>query len=263
MDFIYGLRPVEEAIKNGYNFKKIYLQKKLQNESFVQTCVDYCKSKKIQFFFLDKEQLDDLIKEKSHGANHQGFVAELKGGEQKLSDLRAFLKKTEGKSLILILDQVTDVQNMATIIRTAVFFGCKLIVLENTNAAPINETVHRVSSGSSLLIPFYFCDKLSQAISILQEEDFGIYSASSSQPLPHQDENTEKELHDPSEHLVENTEFKDKTAILLGSEHRGIRPHLLRQVDKTISIFNNNYFDSLNVAVANGILLHEVSKKLY
>lgn len=240
-NILYGINPMKECILQDYSFEKLYLQKK-QDSTSQQIFIDYCKKKKIQFFFVEKKFLD----EETNFANHQGVMAFLKKGIKKIEELTNFLQKEkQEKQMIILLDQITDPVNVGTITRTSVFFGCRLIILPEKNSCPINEVVHKVSSGASFMIPFYFNNQLGKTIEILKENDFNVYSCS-----------LEEDATD-----VNEIDFPKKTAIIIGAEGKGIRPHLLKQSDHQISIGKNSFLNSLNAAIATGIILHAVHTK--
>ncbi len=246
---VYGLHPVAELIKKEYKFKKAYIQKNLETP-FQENLIRYCKAKKINFYFVEKKELNQLTQQ----ANHQGFVLECKTDFQKIVDLDNFLEKIAGNknAFVTILDQITDQHNVGAIVRTAHFFGCSLIIMEKRKSAPINDVVHKVSAGASLIIPFYICEKITQVITSLRKYHYHIWAT---------EINSENSL----------TSFNQKSfapikqAVIFGSEGEGVRPHIVRAVDSTIAIPTNstagNNFNSLNVSVAAGIVLYQLTKR--
>ena len=186
-------------------------------------------------------------------ANHQGFVLECKTDFQKVEELDSYLEKLPESSnhSVLILDQITDQHNLGAIVRSAYFFGSVLVIVENKNCAPINHVVHKVSAGASLIIPFHITLKISQSLKVLKQHRYEIIGTV-----------IEEKFDLSAAKLDEASSFAfDKHALILGAEGRGVRPHLLREIDRKISIPGTNSFNSLNVSVASGIILHELSKK--
>ncbi len=289
--WIYGLQTVSEALKRGLSFKKIYLrkrdagkdeetegktdlrpaEKKIIKQDRIEAIIAHCKEEKIQFYFAEPDFFYSRFPEK----NHQWVAAELKGGSRIVPDLAALIEAIPaGRTpLILMLDRVTDQQNLGAITRSAYFFGCDAVVMENHHAAPVDETVHRVSSGASLLIPFYTCEKLSQAVEILKSKGFKIFgTVSHDEPAKgepaSEDANTQttQDAGDESKKfpLVElgKASFQGPSAIFLGSEGTGLRPHLVRMCDELIWIRGYLGFDSLNVGSAGAVLLYEARRQL-
>lgn len=247
--YIFGIHPLEEAIQRGTKFHRLYLQK-LEEKNF-EIMIQYCKKHKINFFFVDKKELD----EKSQGGNHQGVVAELLRDTRIIPDLKEYLNRQindcHNGEVILILDRITDQQNLGAIARSAYFFGCRLIISERSHSAPIDAVVHKTSSGASLMVNFYLAEKITNAVEILKENNYEILAATSRETISLNQLN--------KNNYSKTTEIK-KYAVILGSEGKGIRPHLERLADQRITIPRLNNFDSLNVSVATGIILYAMSE---
>jgi 23S rRNA (guanosine2251-2'-O)-methyltransferase len=237
--FLYGINPISEALKSNYSFHKIYVLKGTSNPR-VEKIIEIAKAKKIQFYFED----NDFFNKNGQEFLHQGVIAQLKAGSRQIESLTDFLNNLDAaKSTILVLDQITDQHNVGAIARSAVFFKADLIILEDHNSAPINEVVHKISSGASLLMPFCFVEKLSVAIETLKSNSYQIVAT---------------DLSEESKDITGFT-FNEKSALIIGAEGNGIRPHLLRMADEKIKISGS--FDSLNVSNANAVFLYEISRQ--
>jgi len=233
--YICGIHPVLEALRAGYRCGRIFLQKGREDERFEQI-ITIAKKNKIQFFFTDNTELDKLQQ-----AHHQGVVAELKEGTRYIESISGFLArvlKEEPDAAVLILDGITDKQNLGAITRSACFFGIRLIITEAHGSAPVDAAVHRISSGASLLMPFSRAEKLSTAVNELKTLGFKIYSAVTPEAggVP---------LHGFSPQFP--------CACILGSEGNGVRPHLIRASDATVHIAGSGLFNSLNAAAAGAV----------
>lgn len=275
LSLLIGVRPIEEAIRRGVKFNQLYVQKSEDNQpSRFEEFIQYCKNNKINFFFLEKPKLDQL----SGHRLHQGVIAELKHDTRVVTDLQSYLTKNPPQGeVVLVLDRLTDQQNVGAITRSAYFFGCKLIISEKTHSAPINEVVHKVSSGASLMVSFYFAEKLSQAINTLKEFGFRVIATSADRVETPTIEGSkggsetsvtsvkEENTTSPALPSIPLGEFcptpnlpieEANYAVVMGSEGSGLRPHLERLADTKIHIPRLSDFDSLNVSVATGIVLY-------
>jgi 23S rRNA (guanosine2251-2'-O)-methyltransferase len=175
-------------------------------------------------------------------------AAELKGGTRFIADLDPFLATCRAKNpeaMVMVLDRVTDQQNLGAMARSAHFFGVDLIIQEEHFSAPVDQVVHRVSSGASLLIPFHRCEKLTDALVALTQAGFRVLA-------PDQEETTP---------LVDQADLSGPVAFLLGAEGSGVRPHLKRQCQGVVRIAGHAGFDSLNVGSAAAVLCHEKRRK--
>ncbi len=233
---IFGLRAIIEAIDSGSTLNKVYLQKGLRGNLFFEL-ETRIKKEKITTSFVPVEKLDRLSKNK----NHQGAVAQISPIE--FADLEelidASLKKTT-PPLFLLLDQISDVRNFGAIIRTAECTGVNGIIIQQSGSAPINAETIKTSAGAAFKLPICRVNHIKDAIYTLQASDIKIVAA------------TEK-----TEDLIYAIDLKQPIAIVMGSEHRGINPSVLKIVDYTAKLPLLGTIDSLNVSVACGAFLYE------
>lgn len=138
---------------------------------------------------------------------------------------------------ILLLDDVQDPGNLGTLIRTAVSFSFDAIYCSKHTVDVYNEKVIRSTQGALFYIPLIYSD-LTQAIDTLKRDGFMIVGTS---------------LHDASPmHAFHPAE---KMAFVLGNEGQGVSEEILSQCDKKLFIEMQG-FESLNVAVAGGIVMY-------
>lgn len=146
----------------------------------------------------------------------------------------------ENSRRLVILDGVQDPGNVGTIIRTAEAFGIDGAVLLSGCADVWAPKTLRAAMGSAFRLPVVCCSvgELSR-----YTEGFTLYGAM---------------LDDSAKRLGE-TVFPDKTAVVIGSEGRGISPEVVEICDKKIYIPIKGA-ESLNAAMAATVLLWELSK---
>lgn len=182
---------------------------------------------------VDLRRLDEL----TGGGVHQGILVRLR--ELPSADLRA-IAATEGPSLVVLLDGITDPQNVGAILRTAVAAGVAAIVLPRRRGAQLTPGVHRASAGLSFLAPVASPQNLAQAVDVLKEHGFWVVAA------------------DAGDDAQPATEFDwpRKTALVLGSEGEGVSHLLRRESDFAVAIPMDSRVESLNVGVACGVLCY-------
>jgi len=144
-------------------------------------------------------------------------------------------------NLILILDDVNDPGNLGTIIRTADWFGITQIIASPKTVELYNPKVIQSSMGAVYRMN-YIVNDLTLEISNLKKNNFEVAGAI---------------IHGEN---IYNSKLPTKTALIMGSESHGISDELLRLVDLEISIPNFGKTESLNVAMATGILLSEYKR---
>ena len=237
---IFGLRAIIEAIDSGSTINKVYLQKGLRGSLFFEL-ETRIKKERITTSFVPVEKLDRLSKNK----NHQGAVAQI--SPIAFADLEKLIDDSlEGTTspLFLLLDQVSDVRNFGAIIRTAECTGVNGIIIQQSGSAPINAETIKTSAGAAFKIPICRVNHIKDAIYTLQASDIKIVAAS-----------------EKTEDLIYVIDLKQPIAIVMGSEHRGINPSVLKIVDYTAKLPLLGTIDSLNVSVACGAFLYETTRQ--
>jgi len=169
----------------------------------------------------------------ARGGNHQGFLLRIKDFE--FTDIKE-IKKSE---FIVVLDGLTDTGNIGAIIRTCYALGVNGVVvcgIKNLNMAPIVRT----SSGAALDMPICTISNSFDLANELKQIGFSLVGASL----------------DGYDIKTIQRENEQKVALFLGNEGDGLSNKLQKKLDLKVSIKMENNFDSLNVSVATGILVH-------
>ncbi len=237
---IFGIRAVIEAINAGQTISKVYLQKDLSGHLFSELN-SLIKKNNIATSHVPIEKLNRLSK----NSNHQGVAAQISPIE--FADLDNLITTTLEKTkapLFLLLDQVSDVRNFGAIIRTAECTGVDGIVIQKQGNAPINAATVKTSAGAAFKIPICKVDHLKDAIFQFQAADIQLVAAT---------EKTEKLIYDVNLTLP--------TAIVMGSEDRGINPSILKIVDHKAKLPLLGEIESLNVSVACAAFLYEAIRQ--
>ncbi|WP_298367966.1 23S rRNA (guanosine(2251)-2'-O)-methyltransferase RlmB [uncultured Lutibacter sp.] len=237
---IFGIRAVIEAIDSGKTISKVYLQKGLSGQLFSELNI-LIKRNNIATSFVPVEKLNRLSK----NSNHQGVVAQTSAID--FADLDALITSTLEKSkapLFLLLDQVSDVRNFGAIIRTAECTGVDGIIIQKQGNAPISADTIKTSAGAAFKLPICKVDHIKDAIFQFQAAEVQIVAA------------TEK-----TDNLIYNVDLTLPTAIIMGSEDRGINPSILKIVDVKAKLPLLGEIESLNVGVACGAFLYEATRQ--
>ena len=174
----------------------------------------------------------------ARGGNHQGFLLDIEEYRY------ATLLEIKQYNFILVLDGLTDIGNIGAIVRTAYGLGVDAIVvcgLKNLNAAAITRT----SSGAMLDMPVVLYQNSADVINELKQVRFKLIGAHTNG--------------------IEISQFTkdailEKTALFLGNEGTGLSKKIVSKLDQKVKITMSNKFDSLNVSVAAGILIHSLKQ---
>jgi len=237
---IFGLRAVIEAINSGKTISKVYLQKGLSGHLFSELNT-LIKKNNIATSYVPIEKLNRFSKNN----NHQGVAAQISPID--FIDLDSLIATTLEKNttpLFLLLDQISDVRNFGAIIRTAECTGVNGIIIQKQGNAPISADTIKTSAGAAFKMPICKVDHIKDAIFQLQAENIQIVAA------------TEK-----TDTLIYTVDLKLPTAIIMGSEDRGINPSILKIADHKAKLPLLGEIESLNVSVACGAFLYEATRQ--
>lgn len=238
-NFIYGIRTIIEAIDSGKTIDKILfksdLKGQLSNELF-----NIAKNNKIPIQFVPLQKINQYTR-----ANHQGVIAFISPIEY--ADIEELTQKKfeEGKApFFLILDGVTDVRNFGAIARTAECAGVDAIIIPTKGSAKVTEDAIKTSAGALYKIPVARVNNLHKTVQFLKYSGLQIISAS------------EK----GSTNYYEN-DFIIPTALIMGSEDRGVSSEMLKISDNIVKIPIIGRIDSLNVSNASSIIIYEAVRQ--
>ena len=168
-------------------------------------------------------------------------VMEKLSSQKSTPKIIGIVKKKEIEDItgnVLILDQIQDPGNLGTIIRSAVAFNVQTIILSPGSVDLYNEKVIRSTEGFIFKLNV-IVKPLVEAINYLKNDDYKIIGS----------DMNGNELNSVS-----------KYALIMGNEGKGISDEVLSLCDQVVSIKMNKDCESLNVGVATGILLYELSK---
>ena len=232
MKKIIGINPVTEVLKSDKNIEKLEIYKKVKKET-IKNILNLASKKNIKVFYNDKRS-----------ENSQGVVAIISDFDYYV-DLNAFLEKVlrKEKSKIVILDQVQDPRNFGAIIRSTECFGVDGIIIQDRNSVKVTETVVKSSTGAIEHMDIVKVTNISDTIDKLKKYGYMVYDAEAN-----------------GECYYYQEKYPNKVCLVLGSEGNGMRKKVREHCDKIVKIHLNGKINSLNVSVAGGILLAEMSK---
>ncbi len=239
-NYLFGMHPVFEAISAGKNIEKVFLKKGLEGEQFFNL-FSLLQQKNIPFQFVPVERLDRITK-----ARHQGVIAVIASVDYvSLEDaVEVALSKKDKAPLILMLDGVSDVRNFGAIARTAECAGVDCIILPAKGGASITPDSIKTSAGALLRINVSKVPNLKTAVFYLLQSDFQIITC------------TEK-----AEGYIYDVDFTVPTAIIMGSEDKGISDSIRNLASAEAKIPMAGKIGSLNVSNAAAIVLYEAVRQ--
>lgn len=152
------------------------------------------------------------------------------------------LLQEQPEATVLVLDHVQDIGNFGSIIRTSEAFGVKYILIPNKNSVKVNDIVIKISAGAFAHVEVIEVPNLTESIQRLKEIGFWIYGT---------DIKASKNFNE--------IEYSKKSCIVMGSEESGMKKRVQDSCDFLVKIPMKGKANSLNVAVACGIMLAQVT----
>jgi 23S rRNA (guanosine2251-2'-O)-methyltransferase len=182
----------------------------------------------------------DLARLVPHDAPHQGVVIEV----EPLED--AWLDEVVGnpaeRSILLVLDQVTDPHNVGAILRSAAAFGAAGIVTQDRHSPPESGVVAKAASGALERVPWVRVVNLARALEEIGEAGFWRIG-----------------LAGDAETDLKGALGPSRIALVLGAEGAGLRPNTKEHCDALARLPITDAIESLNVSNAAAIALYAAS----
>jgi 23S rRNA (guanosine2251-2'-O)-methyltransferase len=182
----------------------------------------------------------DLGRLVPHDAPHQGVVVEVEPLEEVWLD--GILNTAGERSLLLVLDQVTDPHNVGAILRSAAAFGAVGIVTQDRHSPPESGVVAKAASGALERVPWARVVNLARALEEIGEAGFWRIGLTGDA----------------------DTDLKDalgppRIALVLGAEGPGLRPNTREHCDALARLPISDAIESLNVSNAAAVGLYAAS----
>ena len=231
---IWGRNPVMEALVAGQSMEKILIA---HDSKAPKELLDLAKERGIKVQIAPRQKLEELANTKKT----QGVVAILSPITY-VSEEELFRKTIKEKGFFVVLDHITDPQNVGSIARTVEVFGGIGLLIPKDRSAPINATVVKSSSGAIFHLKISKTPSISKALKTFKEMGGWVYAL-------------EKGGKDITE-----VDFAYPMCIVLGSEGEGVSKNVLEHSDVRVSIPMKGKVTSLNVSAAGAICLWEVYK---
>lgn len=172
--------------------------------------------------------------------DHQGVVAEVDpypyvGGQELL---------IKPDALIVVLDQIQDPRNLGAVCRSAEVAAADGVVIPDRRAASVTAVACKASAGAVEHLNIARVRNISDWLAEAKEAGFWVWGADgSAKQTPWQ------------------TDLTGKTALVLGTEGKGLRPRVADSCDGLVAIPQRGKIDSLNVSVAASVLLFEAIRQ--
>jgi 23S rRNA (guanosine2251-2'-O)-methyltransferase len=238
MEVLYGLHPVEEALKAGRRRFDHVLVAQERHDLRLERLVAQCREAGIRVAQNTREQLTLLAKTPAH----QGVVALVR--PQEMLDLEDLFTAGSAARLVLALDGVEDPQNLGALLRVADGAGVDGIVLTERRSAPLSPVAVKASAGAVEHLRIARVVNLVRALEELKRRNLWIIG-----------------LDERGETDYDQFDFSGDCVLVLGREGAGLHDLVRRTCDHLLRIPMAGGVSSLNVSAAGAVVLYEAFRQ--
>jgi 23S rRNA (guanosine2251-2'-O)-methyltransferase len=227
-DLVYGRRAVREALRGRREVMELWAtERALAAEPWLAEA-------------KAKLRPERELSERAGTRDHQGVVARVE--PYRYAD--AYELAGAPRPLLAILDRVTDPHNLGAVCRSAEGAGATGVVVPAHGSAVVTAAVARASAGAVEHLPVAVVTNLSRYLLEIKRPELWVYGA----------------VLDGGQTMW-NADLSGGSALVLGSEGKGLRPLVRRSCDALVSIPLAGSVESLNVSVAAALLLYEARRQ--
>lgn len=225
---VEGVRLVEEAFNSGWIARQVLYESDLNDRG--TSLIEGFETKDTQIYQVSSNVMQAISETKSP----QGILAVIE---------RRKIPVPESLDFVLILDQLRDPGNMGAILRSATSAGLNAVILSPGSVDPFAPKVLRAGMGAHFSIPI-FNYSWEEIITLIKESGLHVYGASSDHGIPYY-----------------QADFNKPITIVVGGESEGESETAQKVADSFVHIPMPGGTNSLNAAVASGILMFEVVRQ--
>ena len=235
--FIEGLRLCEEALSSKLEIEAViytdHIARKDRAASLIRNLNSLAKN--------SAEVSEKLLESISYTKTPQGIVVL---AARPTNDQNSFADKQPASPLLVILHEINNPVNVGAIVRTAEAAGATGIIAAANSADPFSAKALRGAMGSAFRVPIWSGPTFNEAIAWCHSRKIRTIAADLSGAATHTD-----------------VDWRQSSAIIVGRESSGLSPDEVSATDASVRIPMHGAAESLNVAVAAGIILFEAARQ--
>lgn len=235
--FVEGIRLSEEIFKTNLFVKNVFVSEKFLQNPRTQALINNFFSKSIEISIISEKNFEFLSDTKTP----QGIICI---AEKPQTGKLVIENKLSSNPFFIILHQINNPTNVGAILRTAEAVNVDGVISTRGTADIFSPKTLRAGMGANLRLSFW---TNAEFFEILEwGKQFGLYSVSA-------DIRGNKTYFE--------FDWKLPTLLIFGSEGHGLSQEEILKVDDSLVIPMANQVESLNVAVASGIILYEAKRQ--
>jgi 23S rRNA (guanosine2251-2'-O)-methyltransferase len=218
---VYGRNAVREALRGPRRVSRVWATRGAVPEGFDGVRV------------VDAAEVARLCGSDAH----QGVCAEVSDFEY--VDAAGLLAAPE--PLIVVLDEITDPQNLGAVCRSAECAGADGVVIPERRSAEVTPAVCKASAGAVEWLSIARVRNVADFLGEAKEAGCWCYGAAAEGAAPYR-----------------SPDYRGGVVLVLGAEGRGLRPRVAKACDALVALPLRGHIESLNVSAAAAVLLYEI-----
>lgn len=231
-NLLSGRNPIREAIKSGRDIERLLVAKG-DLSGTAREIVSMARERHIPIQTVERSRLDEITR------NHQGMLAFASAYRYyDVEDMLADAEEKDEDPFLVILDGVTDPQNLGAVIRTAACVGAHGVIVPERRAVGLTPSAVKASAGAIETVKVARVTNLNRTLEMLKEKGVWLYAA------------------DMEGEDYRKVNFSGPMALIVGAEGEGVSRLVLENSDYKVSLPMKGGVGSLNASVAAGILLY-------
>lgn len=187
---------------------------------------------------------DDLTALMPPGSVHQGLALRVEPLDQPALEDVAEFTATDSPALVVVLDHVTDPQNVGAVFRSAAAFGASAIITQDRHSPPESAALAKAASGALEILPWVRTVNLSRSLESLAANGFWRIG-----------------LAGEADQALAEIDLGSRVVLVLGAEGAGLRQGIRSHCDLLARLPIRGVIDSLNVSNAAAVALYELARR--
>ncbi len=240
-EILSGFHPVREALRSGRRrFEKLLVVRE-KNGGRLSKIMTLAETRQILVETLTFEAMEKLTR----GARHQGVAARV--SPLPMMGVDGFIKGLKEKKMpmfLLVIENLEDPHNLGALIRTALCAGVDAVFLPKDRAVSLSPSVSRASAGAMEHAGIVQVTNSAALLKKLKKMGFWVAGLDAAGTTP-----------------LFQSDLTGDLALVIGGEHKGIRPLVQKECDFLISLPIMDQVTSLNASVAGGIAMYEALRQ--
>jgi len=234
--FVEGLRLCEEALSSKLNIEAVIYSEELARKKRAASVINQLAEVTDQAASVSEKLLTSV----SYTKTPQGIIVI---ASRLADDEESFRKKQPASSLLVVMHEINNPVNVGAILRTAEAAGVTGAIATESTADPFSAKALRGAMGSAFRLPVWLGAKYSDVVGWCKKRGIRTICADAAASKIHTD-----------------VDWSGPCALIVGTESTGLSSDEIAAADEAVRIPMKGSVESLNVAVAAGILLYEANR---